>query len=285
MAHVGEVVEMRRDGIEDGTAILEREELRSEDVHAVAEGRALAVMVRGYYSDLACEEMDACLTGEQGLWTAYPAGSGAEHIGTSGGALFNCVGDELSSDCEEYFAKAPHRNRALRQVLAPWSHPADRVRIEMDNEWEGGAHLLRIGGRPTFYAPSRVARPARANEPHTDRADWDLPCPETAVFRTQLFVNVYLSQAEHGGDLELWDMEVPTRSDYDLLRSKKSAYALDRSLLPEPTATISIEPGTLLIAAASKPHAVTPCAGAGQRLSVSGFIGYSGPQAPLLVFS
>jgi hypothetical protein len=96
---------------------------------------------------------------------------------------------------------------------------------------------------------------------------------------------VYLSQAERGGDLELWDLEVPTWSDYDLLRSKKWAYALERSLLPEPTATISIEPGTLLIAAASKPHAVTPCAGAGQRLSVSGFIGYSSPQAPLLVFS
>ena len=122
-------------------------------------------------------------------------------------------------------------------------------------------------------------------EPHTDRADFDLPCEETAAFRAQLFLNVYLSQAEEGGDLELWEMEVPEKSDYDALRSKEVSYALDRDLLPEPTATISIDPGTLVIASASKPHAVTPCAGAGRRLSVSGFLGYSGPHVPLRAFS
>jgi hypothetical protein len=287
MGHVSEIVKKvaQKDGIEQGSSILERDDLRATDVLAVAEGKALAVMVKGYYSGVACEEMAARLLGAPRLWTTYPAGSGAEHIGTSGGALFNCVGDELSPDCEEYFAKAPDRNRALREVLAPLSHPADRVRIEMDNEWPAGASLLRVGGKPAFYGLCRLVRAGGGIEPHTDRADWDLPCPETVVIRTQLFVNVYLSQAEHGGDLELWDMEVPAKSDYDALRSKTRTYALDRALLPEPTETISIEPGTLLIAPASKPHAVTPCAGEGQRLSVSGFIGYSGPQAPLLAFS
>jgi hypothetical protein len=272
-------------GVEQGVPILERDVLHATDVLAVAEGRALAVVVQNYYSKAACEEMAARLLGAPWLWTTYPAGSGAEHIGTSGGALFNCVGDELSPDCEEYFAKAPDRNRALREVLAPWIHPADRVRIQMDNEWPAGASLLRVNGRPAFYGLCRLVRAGGGIEPHTDRADWDLTCKETEVFRTQLFVNVYLSQAEHGGDLELWDMEVPEKSDYDALRSKTTSYALDRDLLPEPTATVSIEPGALLIAAASKPHAVTPCAGAGQRLSVSGFIGYSGTQAPLLAFS
>lgn len=276
-----------RGGIGQGVHVLERDDLQATDVLAVAESGSgsLAVMVRDYYSKAACDEMAARLLAAPQLWTSYPVGSGAEHIGTSGGALFNCVGDELSSDCIEYFEKAPSRNRALREVLAPWIHPADRVRIELDNEWPAGATLLRVEGRPSFYGLCRLVRAGGGIEPHTDRADWDLPRPETAGFRTQLFLNVYLSQAEYGGDLELWDIEVPKKSDYDALRSKEASYALDRDLLPESTETISVEPGTLLIAAASKPHAVTPCAGAGQRLSVSGFIGYSGPHAPLYAFS
>ena len=272
-------------GLERHVQILERDDLQATDVLAVAEGHALAVVVHDYYSKGACDVMATRLLGAPSLWSSYPTGSGAEHIGTSGGALFNCVGDELSPDCREYFEKAPGRNRALRAVLAPWTHPADRVRIEMDNEWPAGATLLRVDGGPSFYGLCRLVRAGGGIEPHTDRADWDLPCAETAEFRAQLSINVYLSQAEQGGDLELWDMEVPEKSDYDALRSRKHSYALDRDLLPEPTETVSIEPGALLIAAASKPHAVTPCAGAGQRLSVSGFLGYSGPHAPLRAFS
>ena len=50
------------------------------------------------------------------------------------------------------------------------------------------------------------------------------------------------------------------------------------ALLPGPMVT-------LVIANASKPHAVSACRGRGQRLSVSGFLGYSGPNAPLRAFS
>jgi hypothetical protein len=122
-------------------------------------------------------------------------------------------------------------------------------------------------------------------EPHTDRADWDFPCEETSRFKTQLFLNLYLSQAEAGGDLELWSLDVTTKADYDSRRNPEIPYALDRRLLPAPDTTITVRPGALVIANASRPHAVTPCSGAGERLSVSGFIGYSGEGEPLRVFS
>ncbi len=265
--------------------IFEQERLTANAVLDVAEGRALAVVVPEYYSRTACDTLTKRLLSKPELWSTYPAGSGAEHIGTLGSALFNCLGEELSRDCQGYFDAAPSRNRALRDVTAPWVNPADRVRIEMDNEWPQGATLLRIGSRPAFFGLCRYVRSGGGIEPHTDRADWDLPCPETAVFRAQLFLNVYLQQTAAGGALELWDMPIPTQREYDALRSPSSSYALDRARLPEPTAVISIDPGTLVIGCASKPHAVTPCAGAGQRLSVSGFMGYAGPNAPLHVFS
>jgi 2OG-Fe(II) oxygenase superfamily len=265
--------------------ILVRSALQAGDVLAVAEGRALAIVIPGYYSGDQCKALAGRLLAARDLWKNYPKGSGAEHIGTLGSALYNCIGDELSADCQEYFNTAVERNRALRAVISPWVHPADRVRIELDNEWPAGATLLRIGGRPSFYGLCRFVRSGGGIEPHTDRADWDLPCIETATFQAQLFLNIYLTQAAAGGDLELWDMALPEKSDYDVLRSAKYSYALDRDRLPNPTATISIDPGALVIANASKPHAVTPCSGQGQRLSVSGFLGYSGPDVPLRAFS
>jgi hypothetical protein len=265
--------------------VRERGELDASDVLDVAEGRALAVVVPDYYSREACGALAEKLLGEKYLWMTYPAGSGAEHIGTLGAALFNCIGEELSADCQEYFDKAPARNRALRAAAAPFVLPADRVRVDMDNQWPAGATLLRIDGRPAFYGLCRYVSGGGGIEVHTDRADWDLPCVETAKLRAQLFMNVYLAQTEFGGDLELWDCNVVNKSDYEALRHPELSFALDRTRLPEPAATIRIEPGTLVIANASRPHAVTPCGGSGQRVSVSGFLGYAGPDTPLRVFS
>jgi 2OG-Fe(II) oxygenase superfamily len=262
-----------------------RRELRARDVLDVAEGRTLALVIPHYYEPEVCAALAAQLLASQVLWTNYPDGSGAEHIATLGSALYGCLGEKLSPDCVEYFRHAAARNRALRGATAPFQLPADRVRVELDNDWPGGTTLLRIDGRPAFYGLCRHVRSGGGIEPHTDRVDWDLPCPETSVFRTQLFLNVYLTQTQSGGDLELWTMDVPTRADYDELRSKEFSFALDRALLPEPAATISIEPGTLVVANASKPHAVTPCIGVGERLSVSGFLGYRDPDAPLRAFS
>lgn len=265
--------------------VLRRTELRAEDVQAVAEGLALALVIENYYPSEACERMAERLMKATGLWSGYPPEVCADHIKILGTPLYNCLGEELSEDCEEYWRKAPYRNRALRAAASPLIFPADQVRIELDNDWPGGATLLRVDGRQAFYGLCRFIRQGGGMEPHTDRADWDLPCAETARIKTQLFLNLYLTQAEAGGDLEVWSLDVPTKADYDDLRNPEIPYALDRRLLPEPDATITVRPGALVIANASRPHAVTPCSGAGDRLSVSGFLGYSGPGDPLRVFS
>ncbi len=265
--------------------VLERTALFADDVRAVAEGRALALVIENYYSQEACAALTEGLLAATELWLGYPPGIGADHINILGTPLYNCLGEELSPDCTEYFEKAPGRNRDLRAAIAPLIHPADRVRIELDNEWPAGATLLRIGGHQTFFGLCRFIRAGGGMEPHTDRADWDLPCEETSRIRAQLFLNTYLTQTEAGGDLELWSREVPTKAHYDEIRSVETPYAMDRRLLQEPDVTLSIDPGTLVIGNASKPHAVTPCSGGGHRLSVSGFLGYSGPQEPLRAFS
>jgi len=265
--------------------VLKRASLCATDVRAVAEGRALAVVIPHYYDHDACSALAARLLGAKNLWSHYPNGSGAEHIATLGDALYSCMGDELSSQCTNYFHHAACRNRELRDVAAPLIHPADQVRIDLDNEWPAGATLLRIEGKPAFFGLCRSVRDGGGIEVHTDRADWDFPSIETEAFCAQLFMNVYLSQSERGGDLELWAMSIPTKAEYEQLRSPKSTYALDRRLIPKASTTIKLNQGTLVIGNASRPHAVTPCEGSGSRLSASGFFGYAGPHAPLRAFS
>ena len=266
--------------------VLEQERVYAEDVLAVAEGRALAVLIPGYYSAAACAELTAMLLAATHLWTTYPASTGADDIGISGTPLYGCFGDEMSEECKDYWEKASERNRTLRAATVPYANPADRVRIELDNEWPGGTCLLRVDGRPAFFGLSRYFESGGELKVHTDRADWDFPCAETLGFLAQMFINIYLSTtSDGGGDLELWDIEVPAQEDYERLRAADPTYALDRQLLPEPATTVSIEAGTLVIANASKPHAVSACRGRGRRLSVSGFLGFSGPDAPLRAFS
>jgi hypothetical protein len=267
------------------SAVLRRDGLYASDVLDVAEGHALAIVIPRYYPADVCAAIADKLMAADELWTTYAPGTGAEHIGTLGKALFGCFGQELGPDCELYFAEAPDRNRALRTAVAPYLLPADRVQIELDQTWPRGATLLRIGGRPTFFGLCRFVSVGGGIEVHTDRADWDLPSPETSVLKAQLFENIYLSQAEGGGDLELWDIDVATQAEYDRLRSPTVSFALDRDLLPPPAVTIKVEPGTLVIANAARPHAVTPCVGKGRRLSVSGFIGFCGASEPLQLFS
>lgn len=264
--------------------VLVREELRADEVLDVAEDRALALVVTNYYLLLECRRLGRILLGSN-HWSTYAAGSGAEKIGVLGNALYGCMGDEFSEECEAYFANAYERNRAVRAAMKPYAHPADRVRLELDYQWPAGTELLRIGGVAAYFGLSRLVRVGGEIKPHTDRADWDVPCPETADLTAQLFLNIYLENAEGGGDLELWDMHIETKDEYDALRSASTYYALDRERLPEPAAVITVEPGTLVIANASKPHAVTACTGSGQRLSVSGFLGFSGPDKPLKAFS
>ena len=145
-------------GIGKHPRVIERLELRASDVLEVAEGRALALVVPHYYSRESCRIIADRLLAASELWTTYPAGSGAEHIGTLGSALYNCLGEELSEDCVSYFDMAPSRNRALRAVTAPMVNPADRVRIDMDNDWPAGATLLRVDGRPAFFGLCRYVQ-------------------------------------------------------------------------------------------------------------------------------
>jgi hypothetical protein len=226
-----------------------------------------------------CQKLAARLRGTDG-WETYSDPS-ARGIGTFGGkALFDCAG---KAECEDYFATADVARDAVRALLLPYVNPADLVQAKLDEAWGPGCGLMKIGGRRANKGLVRSFEAGGEALPHTDRCDWDRPCPETVSVADQLAVNCYLSQTVTGGELELWTLR-PTRAQYDALR-EGTTYGLCRELLPPPALIIRPLPGDLIVFNASRVHAVRPSSGGGARVTVSGFVAYSGPDEPLRLFS
>jgi hypothetical protein len=239
----------------------------------------LAIRVPAFLPPEVCEKLAARLRGND-EWERY-ADPSARGIGTLGGkALFDCAG---KTECDNYFATADSARDGVRKLLLPYVNPSDLIQAKLDEAWEAGCGLMKIAGRRANKGLIRSFEAGGEALPHTDRSDWDFPCPETMRVAEQLAVNCYLSQAAIGGELELWTLR-PTREEYNALRDGAS-YGLRRDLLPSPEVIIRPNPGDLIVFSASRVHAVRPSTGGGARVTVSGFVAYSGPDDQLRIFS
>lgn len=251
------------------------------ELRMLAEGDLLAILILDYYSEAACETIAQALADPK-IWTTYAAETGAASISTIGESLFGCLG---ASSCPDYVKKGIEMHSRLRKALLPMAYPIDRVQTELDHAWPAGAQLLRLGTNPAFSGlVRRFDRDGEAMS-HQDNAKWDFTSHETAQLQSQCFINLYVSKTTLGGTVKLWDRRVATPEEYDRLRYAPGHYALDESRLGKPAAELDPPVGALLLANASKVHAVTPCAGEGVRTSVSAFFGYNGPDQALRIFS
>lgn len=254
------------------------EELRQNDIIELELGNIVGIRVPGYYDTTLCQEAATKVINKPDL-EAYDV---APDIGKIGKAIFDAASDRNA--LSEYYERAPHDLKMMRKFFAPYLSPMDKVRLDLQEIWPAGSYLERLHGQTMFCGLVRVFKEGSEARPHQDMAHWDVPESAPAhALKTQMAMNIYLSSAEEGGELELWKYGIRDEAQYDATK-EAGDYGLSRAKIGPSSAKVRPETGDLIIFDAQRIHAVNLII-KGDRVAVSGFIGYRGATDPLTVFS
>jgi 2OG-Fe(II) oxygenase superfamily len=212
----------------------------------------------------------------------YGKYTNAPQIGRIGRAFFETtVSNQALMD---YFGRSRELLRMLRDACDPHQNPIDKLRLELDECWDSGAHLARLGGKTMYAGLIRVFDQGACAEPHQDHLDWDAAIHEIyedAYYPVQLAANVYLHMPSSGGDLAIWPVSL-SRTEYEARRIAGS-YGVDVTGLGDPV-VITPEKGELVVFNARQIHRVS-APQMGNRVSASCFIGYRTVGQPLSIWS
>jgi len=248
------------------------------DLEALVDGRLLALRIPGYYTRRVCAQLCKLLLRHP----AFAHYSIAPDVGVQrvGYTLFET--QDHAERLGTYHALAVPTIEEIRTVCAPMLTPIDRLRLELDELWPGGAGLATLGGRKTFVGIARLFEDGHSLPPHQDVLHRDTTDPMARTLDAQLTGNLYLRIAREGGELEIWDW-MPTEAEANgLLEGHHDFYARER--LPPPSAVIRARVGELVLMLASRIHAVRPIRG-GPRVSLSCFVGSRGKDERLVLWS
>ncbi|MFD5127139.1 2OG-Fe(II) oxygenase [Streptomyces olindensis] len=258
--------------------LLQEEGLSATVLRKLFEKKALAVQIRNYYPQEQCARLSNRVTS-----FIEACESRHERIYLSNVPAFTeTVPDAVA--LARYLTESKKVMSELRHLCHPYTSPVDRLRCELDDLWPAGASLLRLNGSPLVFGMIRVWRHAAGALPHIDLLKSKVRhLPEACTFTEQIGVNMYVEmpRSEGGeGAIELWNIGF----NDTVLNGAQGTYGYPRALLPEPDAVIKPEAGDLVLLRSDHVHAVRQTNN-GQRITLSGFIGHSGSQAALRLWS
>ena len=208
--------------------------------------------------------------------------------------------EEQRSGMAEYFKTSSELTRGLRgrsSNVPNDNHtliltPMDKLRLELDEEWTGGARVGRdqLTGRPLLAGAGRIMHPTSSRDYgfcHVD--DIAIMKNYSGIFSA----NVYLETPPRGcgGELNIWPLQIKSRLDFYnhsaalslLLTQEQWAQDALRRCLPPPISIVP-EAGELILICAQRPHAVVGF-DYGQRISMQTFIEVRGMKNNLLLES
>ena len=262
----------------DRPQVVVRDEIRLSDLRDIIDGRVLAVRVPGWYTSRQCQQLCRRLLRHPGFSRYSIAPDvGVQRVGYS---YFETRGDAERLD--HYFDQAVPTIAEIRRVCAPLLIPIDRLRLELDEHWPGGAGLASLGGRKMFVGTSRLFEDGHSLPPHQDILARETTDEVATRLLAQMTVNVYLRTPRGGGELEIWDL-IPNEQqvaelytgDYDFLDSTK---------LPPSAVLIKPGVGELILMLSSRVHADRASSG-GPRVSKSCFVGTTGESERLVLWN
>ena len=262
----------------DRPQVIVRDEILLSDLRDVIDGKVLAVRVPGWYTSRQCQQLCRRLLRHPGFSRYSIAPDvGVQRVGYS---YFETRGEAERLD--HYFDPAVPTIAEIRRVCAPLLIPIDRLRLELDEHWPGGAGLASLGGRKMFVGTSRLFEDGHSLPPHQDILARETNDEVATRLLAQMTVNVYLRTPRGGGELEIWDL-IPNEQqvadlytgDYDFLDSSK---------LPPSAVLIKPGVGELILMLSSRVHAVRASSG-GPRVSMSCFVGSTGESERLVLWN
>lgn len=254
--------------------------LSQDVIQDLLHGEAKIVALNSRYDEyLAASLSDKILTQmEVGYYDNAP------RIGRIGMAFFESINSHEKRDF--YYENASKWNDNLRDACFPLMSPISFLLSELDNQWAPGAKLASFKGNKMFSGLARIFKDGSSAEPHQDIFLRDAPelYPDFPIDE-QLAFNIYLDVPEKGGEIELWNWKA-TDEDFTRYQNKNPdlAYGMDRSKLKEPDLVYKPKKGDVLIFNPRNVHAVAPSFGT-KRLTISTFIGYSGVDKELVLWS
>jgi hypothetical protein len=202
---------------------------------------------------------------------------------------------EQPSRLDDYFRDVPKEIEWLRLALKSESKgisftnlsPLDKLRLELDECWPGGATLLKdVRGRPFLPGVGRLMQgPTRWADgfAHVDEL-----APLT-VTRGLFSANIYLEMPPTGGELHIWNVAWRNRWDFYRHATTLSLFTTPnedaqrqlRRILPAPM-RLRPEPGDLVLICVQRPHAVQGFP-VGRRVSLQSFLTHKGAQNPIVI--
>jgi CRP-like cAMP-binding protein len=258
--------------------VVVRDEIHLSDLRDIIDGRVLAVRVPGWYTSRQCQQLCRRLLRHPGFSRYSIAPDvGVQRVGYS---YFETRGDAERLD--HYFDQAVPTIAEIRRVCAPLLIPIDRLRLELDEHWPGGAGLASLGGRKMFVGTSRLFEDGHSLPPHQDILARETSDEVATRLLAQMTVNVYLRTPRGGGELEIWDL-IPNEEQVAELYTGDYDF-LDTSKLPPSAVLIKPGVGELILMLSSRVHAVRASSG-GPRVSMSCFVGSTGESERLVLWN
>lgn len=266
--------------------VIETNVICEDDLLKLAYGEAVAIVVRSYCDEKLCRSMsDKLLNGaELKEYVSVP------YLHKWGYNSYEGLSDPSRE--EEYFSQATAAMREIRSAWAPNLSPMDRLRLDLQEAWPGGATIERVGGRKLFVGQARSFKAGGGIIPHQDFLPWELlnlkgVAPSDATIPNlsgQLTANIYLQTATSGGELDLWTFGYEAAAYNERRAAGRFEYGLREDTIPASSLSLSPEAGMLIIFHASRLHRVRETRGA-DRLAMSTFIGVYDTESPLTYWS
>ena len=245
--------------------------LHPEDLQAFRKGDILALVVKDFYDKNNTAAVNKLahhpdleeyqyVTTKNGKTTTLPFG--VKRLGEPFSRSFGKTPD--SPERQKYYLEAAKGMRRLREIFTPNLSPIDKLRIEMDETWPGGAGIARLEGKLMFTGIIRITEPDIAileKKPHVDSMT-----PDIQIDR-QFAANIFLETPEEGGELVIYP-------HYPMLtQAQVHDITVNENLWSDSIgASIAIKPeaGDLILIHTQIPHAVKRFS-EGRRISVQTF--------------